>query len=72
MEEAMSKREPIKKSADISQTKQMKVFLTIQEHAVVTLAANMKGMNVGDYMKKAVIEQAKKDAKEMNKLIDSS
>ena len=67
----MSKREPIKKSADKSQTKQMKVFLTIQEHAVVTLAANMKGMNVGDYMKKAVIEQAKKDAKEMNKLIDS-
>jgi hypothetical protein len=28
-------------------------------------------MQVGDYMKKAVIEQAKKDAKEMNKIIDS-
>ena len=67
----MSKRAPIKKSADKSQTKQMKVFLTTQEHAVVTLAANIKNMNVGDYMKKAVIEQAKKDAKEMNKLIDS-
>jgi uncharacterized protein (DUF1778 family) len=63
----MSKKVPNDKSS----TKQMKIFLTIQEHAVVTLAANMKGMQVGDYMKKAVIEQAKKDAKEMNKIIDS-
>jgi hypothetical protein len=28
-------------------------------------------MKVGEYMKQAVIEQAKKDAKEMNKIIDS-
>ena len=62
---------PNDKSTNKPATKQMKVFLTIQEHAVVTLAANMKGMNVGDYMKQAIIEQAKKDAKEMNKLIDS-
>lgn len=47
------------------------VFLTIPEHAVVTAAANIKGMNVGDYMKMAVIEQAKKHAKELNKIIDS-
>ena len=67
----MSKKVPAKKSDSTPATKQMKVFLTIQEHAVVTLAANMKGMHVGDYMKLAVIEQAKKDAKEMNKIIDS-
>lgn len=52
-------------------TKQMKVFLSLPEHAVVTAAANMKGMQVGDYMKAAVIEQAKKDAREMSKIIDS-
>jgi len=51
--------------------KQMKVFLSIQEHTVVTAAANMKGMQVGDYMKQTVINQAKKDAREMNKIIDS-
>lgn len=68
----MSKKKmPNDKSANKPFMKQMKVFLTIQEHTVVTAAANMKGMNVGDYMKLAVIEQAKKDAKEMNKIIDS-
>jgi len=67
----MKKNDPAKIKAIGNQKKQMKVFLSTEEHAVVTLAANMNGMNVGDYMKKAVIEQAKKDAKEMNKLIDS-
>ena len=67
----MSKKMPNDKSTNKPATKQMKVFLTNQEHAVVTLAANIKNLNVGDYMKKAIIEQAKKDAKEMNKLIDS-
>lgn len=67
----MSKSESARKTTDRSQTKQMKVFLTIQEHAVVTAAANLKGMNVGDYIKKAAIEQAKKDAKAMNKIIES-
>ena len=68
----MSKKKmPNDASANKPFTKQMKVFLTTPEHAVVTATANMKGMNVGDYMKQAVIEQAKKDAKEMNKIIDS-
>lgn len=67
----MSKKTSNETNASTPPTKQMKIFLTIQEHAVVTLAANMKGMHVGDYMKQAVIEQAKKDAKEMNKIIDS-
>ncbi|WP_417746758.1 hypothetical protein [Rosistilla oblonga] len=67
----MNKQMPNDKSANKPLTKQMKVFLSHQEHAVVTMAANMKGMNVGDYMKQAVINQAKKDAKEMNKIIDS-
>jgi uncharacterized protein (DUF1778 family) len=67
----MNKKVPNDKSADKPPMKQMKVFLTTQEHAVVTAAANMKGMQVGDYMKQAVIDHAKKDAKEMNKIIDS-
>ena len=52
-------------------TKQMKVFLNPQEHAVVTAAANLKGMFIRDYMRKAVIEQAKKDTKSFDKIIES-
>jgi len=67
----MTRNEPVTKTTKKIQTKQMKVFLSIFEHTVNTAAANMNDMNVGDYMKKIVIEQAKKDAREMNKLIDS-
>ena len=67
----MNKKVPAKKSDSTPPTKQMKLFLSHPEHAVVTMAANLKGQNVGDYMKRAVIEQAKKDAKEMNNIIDS-
>ena len=67
----MSKKVPNDKSANKPPMKQMKVFLSIQEHAVVTAAANMQGMQVGDFMKQAVIEQAKKDARKMNDIIDS-
>jgi uncharacterized protein (DUF1778 family) len=70
-EDAMNKKVPAKKSDSTPPTKQMKIFLSNQEHAVVTLAANIRGMKVGDFMKMAVIEQAKKDAKEMNNIIDS-
>ena len=52
-------------------TKQMKVFLTIDEHTVVTAAANLRGMHVGEYMKKAILENAKEDAREMTRIIDS-
>ena len=67
----MSKKTSSETTASTPPTKQMKIFLSNQEHAVVTLAANIKNMNVGDYMKRAVIEQAKKDAKKMNEIIDS-
>jgi len=62
---------PHDKSANKPPVKQMKVFLNHKEHAVVTMAANMKGMQVGDYMKQAVIAQAKKDVKGVSKIIDS-
>jgi len=52
-------------------TKQMKVFLNQKEHAVVRAAANLKGMFIKDYMKQAVIDQAKKDAKGWDKIIES-
>lgn len=51
-------------------TKQLKVFLTAKEHTVVSLAANMGNMTITDYMKRAVIEQAKKDAKSFARVID--
>lgn len=51
--------------------KQMKVWLSTHEHAVVVTAAHMAGMNVTDYMKAAVLEKAKKDAKGFSSIIDS-
>lgn len=72
IENAMNKKKISNdNSANKPPKKQMKVFLTFQEHAVVTAAANMRGMQVGSYMKEAVINQAKEDAKEMNKIIES-
>ena len=43
--------------------KQMKVWLSDPEHVVVVTAALMAGMNITDYMKAAVLENAKKDVK---------
>jgi uncharacterized protein (DUF1778 family) len=50
---------------------QMKILLNTKEHAVVTLAANVSGENVGDYMKKVLIERAKEDSREFLKTIDN-
>lgn len=50
--------------------KQLKIFLNPKEHAVVTMAAHLQGKGIGEYLKLVVIAQAKKDAREMNKLID--
>lgn len=52
-------------------TKQMKVFLSLQEHMVVRAAANLEGVFIKDYMKQAVLEQAKKDTKSFDKVIKS-
>ncbi len=60
-----------KAASENSQKKQMKVFLSPQEHAVVTAAAAIKSMQVGEYMKLTILEQAKKDAKAMAKLMNS-
>ncbi|TWU18881.1 hypothetical protein [Allorhodopirellula heiligendammensis] len=67
----MSKKEPTVKLEGKGPTKQLKILLSINEHAVVTAAANMQGMQVGDYMKKAVVDRAKIDARKMNSIIDS-
>ena len=58
-------KEPEKKK------KQLKVFLTLEEHAAVSVAANAKEMSIGDYMKTAVIEKAKKDSVAMIKKIQN-
>jgi hypothetical protein len=44
--------------------KTMKVLLSPEQHATVTFAANSKGMRVGAYMQKIIMEQAEKDFKE--------
>ena len=49
--------------------KQMKTTMNIKEHAVVTTAARMQGITVAEYMKKAVINKAKEDAKEFSEVI---
>jgi hypothetical protein len=51
--------------------KQMKLFLNNSEHSVVTAAASMKGMSVADYMKAAVLEKAKEDARGLLAIIDT-
>lgn len=43
--------------------KQMKVFLNRNEHAVLVAAAQLKGLTRQDYMKKVVMDQAKKDSR---------
>ena len=63
-DDPLNQKEPEKK-------KQMKVFLTAEEHAVVTLAAHSKEMNIGDWMKTAVMQQAKKDSVTMMKRIQN-
>ena len=50
-------------------SKQMKTTMNIKEHAVVTTAARMQGITVAEYMKKAVINKAKEDAKEFSEVI---
>jgi len=50
--------------------KQLKLMLTRQEHAIVTLAANMRGLTIGEYIRKCVISVAKQDVQSVNKLID--
>ena len=68
----MSKKKIISgKAEDKPHLKQMKILLNPQEHAVVTAAANLKDMHLRDYMRQAVIDQAKKDARAITKIIDS-
>lgn len=48
--------------------KQMKLWLTFTEHRVVAMAAAMNGISIKEYMRQAVTEQAKKDAKKFGKM----
>lgn len=50
--------------------KQLKVFLNTQEHAVVSTAAKMQGMTLADYMKTAIIQKAKIDARAFTQMIE--
>ena len=50
--------------AEPTTQKTMKVLLSPEQHATVTFAANSKGMRVGAYMQKIIMEQAEKDFKE--------
>ena len=46
--------------------RQMKIYLTDPEHIIVVLAANAKDLSIREYMKRAVLSQAKSDALEIN------
>tara|TARA_Y100001934_G_scaffold265218_1_gene343149 strand:+ start:162 stop:380 length:219 start_codon:yes stop_codon:yes gene_type:complete len=46
--------------------RQMKIFLTHPEHTIVVLAANAKDLSIREYMKRAVLSQAKSDALEID------
>lgn len=50
---------------------QMKVFMNHSEHAVITAGANLKKMSVADYMRAAILKQAKEDARELAAIIDT-
>ena len=50
--------------------KQLKVFLNTQEHAVVSTAAKMQGMTLAEYMKTAIIQKAKIDARAFAQMIE--
>lgn len=63
--------EVMPKKATKNNLKQMKLFLNPQEHAVVTAAANLKSMFIKDYMKQVVLDQAKKDTKSWDKIIET-
>jgi uncharacterized protein (DUF1778 family) len=69
----MAKKASTPTQADTAQAakKQMKIWLATNEHAVVTTAASMAGRTVTEYMKAAVLKQAKEDAKLFLDVFDS-
>ena len=69
----MAKKASTPMQADTARTaqKQMKIWLATNEHAVVTTAASMAGKTVAEYMKAAVLKQAKQDAKLFMDVVDS-
>ncbi len=58
---------PTEKAAE---KKQLKIFLTPNEHAVVTTAAAMGGQGIAEYMRAAVIERAKVDVRNFAQLVE--
>lgn len=51
--------------------RQMKVWLDKHEHVIVTTAARVKNMGVGDYMKHVINQAARQDAKEILPIIEA-
>jgi len=60
-----------KSAADKDRKIQMKVFMDHDEHTVITAGANLKKMSVADYMRAAILKQAKEDARELAAIIDT-
>jgi hypothetical protein len=52
-------------------TKQLKIFLSTNEHAVVATAAKLKAMQIKDYLRLAVITAAKEDSKQFNQVMNN-
>ncbi len=52
----------------VEETRTLKVQLTKSQHALATLAANLRGISVSEYLNFAVAEAALRDTKDLGKI----
>lgn len=67
----MTKKDQVatgKGASDKGPTRTLKVELTQSEHALVTLAANLKDESIAQYLSTVVAEAAVRDTQDMNKI----
>ena len=57
-----------KEASDKGLTRTLKVELTQLQHALVTLAANLKDVSIAEYLSTVVAEAAVRDTQDMNKI----
>jgi hypothetical protein len=57
-----------KEASDKGLTRTLKVELTQLQHALVTLAANLKDVSIAKYLSTVVAEAAVRDTQDLNKI----
>ena len=68
MNESEKKLKANAAGAEKKAKKTLKVELTLPEHALVTLAANLRDETIADYLARVVAEAALRDTQDMNKV----